>query len=260
MSIKATDHCSIFLPSSSDGAALKCFFDQLDTLLDEGVRKVDIDCSLLDHTRSSHLNALWDALTRCEEAGAVMKLTSVGYGLERLLQVLGLYHFFTLEAGERTPPSLCGPLPGSAIRQTAFSAELEPSMDDISNTFIRFHDFLKKLNVSEMHSFDLETVFYEISTNILRHGRLSPDSSICFSATLHGDDLELRFEDEGRPFDPTGYSSDFDHHEAIRRNQRHGLGMSMIQRLVDEISYVREAGTRNVVTLRKRVTQGEQPC
>jgi anti-sigma regulatory factor (Ser/Thr protein kinase) len=126
-------------------------------------------------------------------------------------------------------------------------------MDDISSTFIRFHDFLKKLRVSEMHAFDLETVFYEIATNIFRHGELSPVSFISFSATLEGQDLELRFEDEGKEFDPTGYSRHFDHHEAIRQDERHGLGITMIQRLVDEISYERADGIRNVVILRKRV-------
>ena len=253
MSIKTTASCSIFMPPDCDEAVLDGFFLELDTLLEEGVDGIDIDCSLLSHTRSGHINALWDALTRCEEAGVRMRLTSVGYGLERLLQVLDLYPLFTLEPSGRKPQPAYGRLGGGATRQTAFSAEFEPSMDDISNTFIRFHDFLKKLQVSEMHAFDLETVFYEVSTNILSHGELSPLSSISFSATLEEQNLELRFEDEGKAFDPTGHSRHFDHHEAIRQEERHGLGITMIQRLVDEISYERADGIRNVVIIRKRV-------
>jgi len=189
MSIEATAHCSIFMPPDCDEAILDGFFLELDTLLEEGVEGIDIDCSLLSHTRSGHINALWDALTRCEEAGVRMRLTSVEYGLERLLQVLDLYPLFTLEPSERKPQPAYGHLGGGATRQTAFSAEFEPSMDDISNTFIRFHDFLKKLRVSEMHAFDTETVFYEISTNIFRHGGLSRVSSIIFSATGRGQGL-----------------------------------------------------------------------
>jgi len=253
MAIETTTYCSIFLPPDCDEPILDGFFLELDTLLEEDVEGVDIDCSLLSHTRSGHINALWDALTRCEEAGVRMRLTSVDYGLERLLQVLDLHLLFTLEPSDRKPEPPSSPLAGGATKQTAFSVEFEPSMDDINNTFIRFHDFLKKLQVSEMQTFDLETVFYEISINILRHGQLSPLSSICFSATLDGQDLELRFVDEGKAFDPTGYSRDFDHHEAIRQEQRHGLGITMIRRLVDQISYERVDGLRNVVTMRKRV-------
>jgi anti-sigma regulatory factor (Ser/Thr protein kinase) len=253
MSTEATTACSIFLPSDCEESILEGFFEELDTLLAEGVQAIDIDCSLPGHTRSGHINALWDALTRCEEAGVHMRLTSVGYGLERLLRVLDLYPLFTLEPSDRKPGTPGGRIIRGAIQQTAFSVELEPSMDDISNTFIRFHDFLKKLQVSEMQAFDLETVFYEISTNILRHGRVSPVSSISFSATLEGQDMTLRFQDEGMPFDPTGQTRDFDHREAIRKERHHGLGITMIQRLVDDISYQRVDGTKNVVTLRKRV-------
>ena len=91
MSIEATAHCSIFIPPDSDEDVLDGFFLELDTLLEEGVEAINIDCSLLNHTRSGHINALWDALTRCEEAGVPMRLTSVGYGLERLLKVLDLH-------------------------------------------------------------------------------------------------------------------------------------------------------------------------
>jgi anti-sigma regulatory factor (Ser/Thr protein kinase) len=241
------------MPPDCDQGVLDGFFLELDTLLDEGVESVDIDCSLLSHTRSGHINALWDALTRCEEAGVRMRLTSVGFGLERLLEVLGLLPLFTLEPSERKPRPEYGHLGGGATRQTAFSARFDPTMDDIGNTFIRFHDFLKQLRVSEMHAFDLETVFYEISNNIVRHGGLPTVSSISFSATLEGENLELRFEDEGKPFDPTGYSRHFDHHEAIRQEESHGLGMTIIQRLVDQISYQRAEGIRNVVAIEKRV-------
>lgn len=253
MSKEATTDCSIFMPPDCDEAILDGFFLEIDTLLEEGVEGIDIDCSLLSHIRSGHINALWDALTRCEEAGVRMRLTSVGYGLERLLQALDLHPLFTLEPSKRRPRPQQVPLDGGATRQTAFSAKFEPGMDDISDTFIRFHDFLKKLQVSEMKAFDLETVFYEISTNILRHGGLSSLSSICFSATLEGRYMELRFVDEGRAFDPTGYSRQFDHHEAILRKERHGLGITMIRRLVDRISYERADGIRNVVIIHKQV-------
>jgi anti-sigma regulatory factor (Ser/Thr protein kinase) len=253
MSIETETGCSIFLPPECDDGILEGFFEELDTLIEEGVESIDVDCSLLDHTRSGHINALWDALTRCEEAAIPMRLTSVGYGLERLLQVLDLYPMFTLEPDACKSRPVPAHLPAGATRPTAFSAEFAPTMDDINSTFIRFHDFLKKLQVSEMHTFDLETVFYEVSTNIHRHGDLDADSSICFSATLDREDLELRFIDRGQPFDPTGCSRDFDHREAIRKEQRHGLGITMIRRLIDRISYERVDGSKNVVTVRKRV-------
>lgn len=243
----------MFIPADCDQSALEGFFRELNALVREGQTEISIDCSLLEHTSSSHINALWEALTRCEQAGVRMRLSSVGYGLERVLKVLDLCDLFVIDRGSREAAPPGRPVSLGTTPPDALKMEFEPSMDGLADGLLRFHDFLNKLSVTEVCAFDLETVFYEVATNICRHGGLEQDSTISFSASLAGQHLCLRFTDAGGPFDPTGSSLDFNPREAIRNGQRHGIGLTMIKRLVDSISYEWIDDDLNVVTLRKKL-------
>jgi anti-sigma regulatory factor (Ser/Thr protein kinase) len=63
--------------------------------------------------------------------------------------------------------------------------------------------------------------------------------------------MAMRFTDEGSPFDPTDGRHSFEPREAIRNRLRHGIGLTMIRRLVDSIEYERVGDKFNVVTLKK---------
>ncbi|MFH1312631.1 MAG: ATP-binding protein [Candidatus Eisenbacteria bacterium] len=245
---------NIFIPADCDQIALEGFLEELRTRLKDDRSEISVDCSLLEHTSSSHIIALWQALTRCEEAGVRMRLSSVGYGLERVLEVLDLYDLFVVDQKNREPEPTSqhagfGPTPPGA-----FSMEFEASMDGVADALLGFHEFLKKIDVTEVCAFDLETVFYEVATNICRHGGLEQGSIISFAASLLDRHLCLRFTDAGAPFDPTGSVSDFNPREVIRKKQRHGLGLTMIRRLVDSLSYEWIDDGLNVVTLQKQLT------
>jgi anti-sigma regulatory factor (Ser/Thr protein kinase)/anti-anti-sigma regulatory factor len=253
MSVKAKRGRSISIPTDSDHSSLAGFFEDLETLIKEEPQEIAVDCSLLEHTSSSHINALWEALTRCERAGITMRLTSAGYGLERVLRVLDLYDLFTVDEESREPAPVSRPVSLGRTQTAPLNLEFEPDVDGVADALLRFHDHLKTLSVSEICAFDLETVFYEVAMNICRHGGLRPEDNISFSATLDGRYLCLRFTDSGSFFDPTKNPEDFSARRAIRRKQRHGLGLTMIRRLVDVISYERVDDELNVVTLRKRL-------
>jgi anti-sigma regulatory factor (Ser/Thr protein kinase) len=83
---------------------------------------------------------------------------------------------------------------------------------------------------------------------------MADHSTITFTADLNLDEITLEFTDAGEPFDPTGNTPEFNPRRAIRRRQSRGLGLVMIQRIVDSIAYDRVDGRFNVVTLVRRLT------
>jgi anti-sigma regulatory factor (Ser/Thr protein kinase)/anti-anti-sigma regulatory factor len=248
-----TENCrSISVPVDFDDESLRGFFDELDLALEDEPGEIALDCSLIEHATSRHINALWDALTRCERDGVPMRLAAVNYGLRRVLSVLDLAELFTVEyEGEKE-----GRPPREAMRDLPserFEIELVARMDAVSDVMVELHAFLERLDLSEIGIFDLETVFYEVATNICRHSGLKGHRKIRFVTEVGRDDIRLEFTDAGERFDPTGNTPEFDPRLAIRRRQSRGIGLVMIQRLMDSISYERVNGEYNVVTLRKRL-------
>ncbi len=251
MRVDAEKHYRILVPVDLDEGAIEGFCGELEVVLEDKPNIVLIDCSRLEHATSGHINLLWEAQTKCDEAGVAMQLVSVRYGLERVLKVLDLYDLFTMgydhvEVGGQPPedPSNSG---------VSLEIEFKSSMAGINNALRRFHDFLVRLGVPGTIAFDLEIVFYEVATNIRRHSGLSEEDSIAFSATPEKDEISLRFADSGEPFDPRSASFDFDPRMAVRKKQINGIGLTMIQRLVDDITYRRVGDRLNVVTLTKKL-------
>jgi len=249
-----TNKCyKILVPVDLDEGAVEGFFGELEIVLEDRPEEVLIDCSHLDHATSGHINLLWEAQTKCDESGSAMRLVSVRYGLERVLRVLDLYDLFTIghdhvEVGAEADETGQGGV--------SLELEFKASMPDINDALSRFHDFLVRLGVPGTVAFDLEIVFYEVATNIRRHSGLTETDVIAFSATPEQEKISLRFADSGEPFDPTSATIDFDPRKAIKSKQINGIGLTMIQRLVDSITYRRVGNSLNVVTLTKHLRQG----
>ena len=243
----------ISVPADFDDDSLQAFFDELTLAIGDEPSEIALDCSPLEHATSRHINALWDALTRCERAGIAMRLTSVAYGLRRVLSVLDLTELFTVEyESDREDRLSHAPVKGRASDR--LEVEIEARIDAVTGVMAELHTFLEGLDLTEIGVFDLETVFYEVATNICRHSGLDEHRTIRFVADRSEDEIFFEFTDAGERFDPTGNTPEFDPRLAIMRRQSRGIGLVMIQRLMDSISYDRIDRKYNVVTLRKRLT------
>ncbi len=254
MSIRAERTATLPVPIDIDGETLAGFYSELKDRLRDSPDEVLLDCSLLDHASSTHINALWQARNRCEEAGVPVKLTSVTYGLQRVLMVLDLYDFFATERdGVEARRGVGEPDPDAAALPVLM-LKVEPTADGITGAMRKLHDYLVGLNLGEILAFDLETVFYEVTTNIRLHGELEEGESINLTVAPREGVFELRFEDPGPHFDPTSRATEFDPRRAMRSRQRQGFGLAMIKRLVDGLSYEREDGRLNILNLKKKIT------
>ena len=248
MSVETEKQRTILVPADFDEGALEGFSAELEIVLEESPPEVLLDCSLLDRATSGHINLLWEAQTKCDASSVPMRLQSVRYGLERVLRILDLYDLFTFHKPE--------PDGGDSVDPEAVQVleiDFRATINGINDTLSRFHDFLVRSGLPGSSAFDLEIVFYEVATNIRRHSGLAKTDRVQFTASAEQNSVTMRITDAGWPFDPTLRAPAFDPRKAIRTKQTDGIGLTMIQRLVDTISYRREGDRLNVLTLTKQI-------
>ena len=99
--------------------------------------------------------------------------------------------------------------------------------------------------------FQIKLVVEEIGTNIVKYGYdEAGDSDIRITLTSEADTLTMEIIDDGKPYDPFTEAPPPDLDSSVPERPIGGLGVYLVQRLMDDAHYRREDG-RNIVTLIK---------
>jgi anti-sigma regulatory factor (Ser/Thr protein kinase) len=113
-------------------------------------------------------------------------------------------------------------------------------------------DALRQAGLPEETVLDLRLVAEELLTNVAAYGHEDgAEHWVRVELALAGDEVRLRFADDGRPFDPLAAPAP-DLAAPLAERPIGGLGIHLVRSLVDHAEYARLAG-QNVITLRKRV-------
>jgi anti-anti-sigma factor len=101
----------------------------------------------------------------------------------------------------------------------------------------------------------MNVVLDELLTNTLSYGFSGREGGeVTIDVELGTDRLSVTLTDDGKPFDPFGTDAP-DTAPSAEERQIGGLGIHLVRRLMDEVSYQRRAD-RNVVTLAKLLAGG----
>jgi len=101
----------------------------------------------------------------------------------------------------------------------------------------------------------LNVALDELLTNTIVHGFVGQeDSKVTVEAELRPDRVSVTLTDDGRPFDPFGMAAP-DTALSVEERQIGGLGVHLVRRMMDEVSYQRK-GDLNVVVLAKYLAGG----
>ena len=101
----------------------------------------------------------------------------------------------------------------------------------------------------------MNVVLDELLTNTLSYGFSGRESGeVTIDVELCTDRLSVTLTDDGKPFDPFGMDAP-DTAPSVEERQIGGLGIHLVRRMMDEVSYHRRTD-RNVVTLAKLLTGG----
>ena len=99
--------------------------------------------------------------------------------------------------------------------------------------------------------FQIKLVLEEMGTNIVKYGYDDEDrKNIEIILTSESDSLTMEISDDGRPFDPFADAPPPDLESDIPDRPIGGLGVYLVQKMMDEARYRREDG-RNKLTLIK---------
>jgi anti-sigma regulatory factor (Ser/Thr protein kinase) len=132
-------------------------------------------------------------------------------------------------------------------------AQFELEIDGKPENLSVIADFIalamRQLGIEE-GIFEVQTAVDEACTNIIQHAYSGKGGIIAISCALQDNDFVITIRDRGRPFDPGSVpppdlEADWD------QRRVGGLGMYLMRRLMDEVSYDFDAETGNKLTMRK---------
>jgi anti-sigma regulatory factor (Ser/Thr protein kinase) len=213
---------------------------------------VRIDCTGLAHVSSSWVRVLWDAHEACQKARSTMHLVSPSKGLVATLRVLDLAEFFGVVEDAHEPSTGGGSEEFLTSTTGVYTDRFAADCASIDAALEQFIQFLGRLRISKSTEFELQTIFYEVATNIRRHAQLESGSEIAFTASATAQQLVLSFVDRGIAFDPTDGYRDFDFVAAARAGQTGGFGIAMLHRMASTISYSREHDANHLTIEKER--------
>jgi anti-sigma regulatory factor (Ser/Thr protein kinase) len=123
-------------------------------------------------------------------------------------------------------------------------------MAELGRALERLDEFWQTHQIDEDQQADLNIAVEEILSNVIRHsGATEPIALI-----VDVDDAQVRIEiqDSGRPFDPLAHPMP-DPNAPLEQRRAGGLGIFMVVKMMNEVSYQRRNG-RNCFSMARRRT------
>jgi len=207
---------------------------KLDALMQGSPSLVIIDCSQINQVTSTHIQYFWSIHLCCKKRAISLHLKYPSKNLLRVLDILDIAEFF----------------PHGEVDKE-YNDKILLTYESVQFALGRFSNYMEYIQVPRPVDFELKTIFYEIATNIRLHSGLTGDDSIEFFACMDSSRMLLTFKDSGIPFDMTSHTSVDNLREIANRKQKRGLGITMIKRIADNISYERTRDERNILTIEK---------
>jgi anti-sigma regulatory factor (Ser/Thr protein kinase)/anti-anti-sigma regulatory factor len=239
----------ILAPHSVDEVSVSDFIERVEAQLAKGVARIVVDCSPLESVTSSHIHGLWLAHETCQSREAELELENVSEGLRRVLEVLNLTPILLKKSSASA--DLSPILLKKSSASADLSLEVSPTAEDIDVAISKIISHLTRSGLPEFVAFELQTVFYEIATNIRLHSGLQCHDSFGVKVELEERKLTLTITDPGVEFDPTGHDHEPDVREAGRRLQRRGFGLAIVKGLSNTLFYARTADQQNQIVITK---------
>ena len=137
-----------------------------------------------------------------------------------------------------------------ATGKTSFLLKNETS--ELNTLCAHIEGFCDAMGLNQKVMFEINLALDELFTNIVSYG-FSDDAehSVKIDISCLDDTLNIRIEDDGKPFNPTKAEAP-DVKCILEDRDIGGLGIFLIKKVMDEITYKREKG-KNILILKKSV-------
>jgi serine/threonine-protein kinase RsbW len=113
-------------------------------------------------------------------------------------------------------------------------------------------DVAREGGFTEKEIYSLQLAADEAASNIIEHAYAGiSNADLDVSCDMYGDTLTITMHDNGRPFDPSKVKKP-DLKADLSDRQIGGLGVYLMRKLMDEVSYKSNSKTGNLLTMTKR--------
>jgi len=134
------------------------------------------------------------------------------------------------------------------MRKSTFEANFH-SLDEIRE-FVG--EVARQVGFSEKEVYSIQLAADEASTNIIEHAYAGVENGrIEIDCNITGDDLKIVIRDNGKSFDPSSVPEPNVKADLTERKIG-GLGMYLMRKLMDDVSYVSSPEGGNILTMIKR--------
>ena len=134
---------------------------------------------------------------------------------------------------------------------TNLTLNMEAQLDEIERIRAAVNILARAEGWAPELLFQIELVLEEVGTNIIKYGQDGKrETQIDITLTSDRKSLILEIVDDGKPFNPFAEAPAPDLDSPVPERPIGGLGVYLVQELVDEAYYRREDG-KNKVTLTK---------
>jgi len=147
--------------------------------------------------------------------------------------------------------------PPSADEEAAFSVEMRKSTFDANfHNLDEIREFVgeaaRQVGFSEKEIYSIQLAADEASTNIIEHAYAGIENGkIEIDCSIAGDELKIVMRDNGKSFNPSSVPEPNVKADLSERKIG-GLGMYLMRKLMDEVSYESSPKTGNALTMIKR--------
>ena len=133
-----------------------------------------------------------------------------------------------------------------------YSFELKNDLSELERLCRTCEEIGQDINISDRTIFEMNLALDELFTNIISYGfNDNQEHTIKMSITVEGDQLQMRIEDDGVPFNPLA-SKTPEFQCGIEECKIGGLGIHLIRKLMDDVHYKRVAD-KNILVLRRKM-------
>jgi anti-sigma regulatory factor (Ser/Thr protein kinase) len=101
--------------------------------------------------------------------------------------------------------------------------------------------------------FEVQTAVDEACTNIMKYAYSEAGGEITITCEIQGNDLVVTIRDRGKPFDPASVPQP-DLEADLGRRKIGGLGIYLMRKLMDDVSYSFDAVKGNTLVMRKSIS------
>ena len=136
------------------------------------------------------------------------------------------------------------------MKSNQFELEIDAKLENLSLIADFIETAMRQCSMAKS-IYEVQMAVDEACTNIMKYAYAGGEGIVSISCGLDGSDFIITIRDKGRPFDPSSVPSP-DLEADWEKRQVGGLGMHLMRKLMDEVSYNFDAEKGNTLTMRKR--------